>query len=656
MSARPPFGRAFLDKYRVPIGLGAILLLTTVIYAPGMTGGFAFDDYPNIVLNQGLHVTTLDWKDWVAAVFSSNSSELQRPLAMLTFAAQHYFTGLDPAPMKAANLAIHLVNAMLVFGLVRSLCLCLPHPGGIESSPQTTALYATAFWAVAPINLMAVLFIVQRMESLSHTFVLAGLWLYVHGRFQQIRGFSGRGHILAGLVLGVTLGLLSKESAALLPLYAIILEALALRFRGAHSSRDKWLALLFIFLLLIPAVAAVIWLLPRAIGPGAFGSRDFTLFERLLTEPRVVLDYLRWSLLPSPEQMGLYHDDYPVSHSLVSPGTTWMAIIAIPTLLGISWWLRDRRPLASIGVFWFFAAHVLTASFLPLELVFEHRNYFASLGVALALTDLTVVATNGTSRSWIGALAALALITMHANGTWIRANEWRDPLTFARGEAARHPNSPRSTYQLGQIYMILGHGDQSSPFVDAAFSTLERARMVQRSGILPAQGLLLLSAQVNRAASDDWWREIERKLRSRPIGPQENGAMAAITDCVIAGTCSFPPENMYGMFNAALSHGTNPEVMNIVGNYLLNVENDSQTALRYWRKACELVPRNTQYRTNVAKLLIAMGRYDEARKEIEVLRERNTFWRNDAAVRSLEARMRAEQNRTLHPSAISPDA
>src|SRR5687768_12950204 len=95
--------------------------MTALVYWPGLWGGFSFDDNPNIAFNTQLHVTKSNWDQWVAAAFSSPAKELPRPLAMLSFAINHLFTGLNPWPMKATNLAIHLCNTALVFGLVRAL-------------------------------------------------------------------------------------------------------------------------------------------------------------------------------------------------------------------------------------------------------------------------------------------------------------------------------------------------------------------------------------------------------------------------------------------------------------------------------------------------------------------------------------------------------
>src|SRR5678809_321450 len=95
---------------------------------------------------------------------------------------------------------------------------------------RPVALWVTAAWALNPINLMAVLLVVQRMESLCHTFVFAGLWLYLVGRTQLMAGERGWMALLAGLLGGVALGVLAKESAVLLPLYALALECTVLGF------------------------------------------------------------------------------------------------------------------------------------------------------------------------------------------------------------------------------------------------------------------------------------------------------------------------------------------------------------------------------------------------------------------------------------------
>jgi tetratricopeptide (TPR) repeat protein len=620
--------------------LFVLLVIVALVYWPGLGGGYTFDDYPNIVDNTALHVSRLVWNDWIAAILSSPASALQRPLAMLSFAINHYFTGLDPWPMKLTNLAIHLLNTLLVFGLVRSLLRALASPGDPQNRRNDrVALFTTAIWALHPINLMAVLFIVQRMESLCHAFVFAGLWMYVAGRMRQRDGLSGWVLIIGGLIGGTAFGLLAKESAALLPLYALCVEACLFGFRGEHERRDPRVLALFTIVLVLPGVVGLAWLLPRMFDPTAFIGRDFTLEQRLLTEPRVVFDYLRWTLLPNLNQLSLNHDDYTISRSLWDPPSTVFALLGISGLLVLAWFCRRRRPLVSLGLLWFLSAQLLTATIIPLELVFEHRNYFASLGICLALVDLLLLATMTATAKLAGAIVATIFVVFFAGITHLRAREWSDPLRFSSTEASKHPQSPRATYDLARTLVIVTNYHADSPLVGDTFRALEQARQAPRNTILPDQAALIFAARIGAPLQPAWWSDMQAKLREHPIGPQEQSAIGALTDCAVQKKCAFPTEAMLATFDAAASRGPNPEVMSMRGNYVLNVLGDSALALRLWRQASALRPNEREYHVSLAKLLIAMGQYDEARAQIAQLRKLGRLGQNEAMAEILETRL-----------------
>ena len=632
--------------------IGILLpVLVFAIYWPGLGGGFAFDDFPNIVNNTALHVTRAAWPEWLAAMLSSPATDLQRPLAMLSFAANHFFTGLDPSPMKASNIAIHAINSLLVFALVRQLVLSATRSlSDSGKKSRWIALFISLCWALHPINLMAILFIVQRMEILSHTFVFAGLWLYVLGRQRQIAGLSGWGRILTGLVPCTLLGILSKESAALLPLYALGVELCLFQFLGAAQTRDRRLYLLYVLVLVLPALVALAWLLPRSLSPGAYSTRNFSLAERLLTEPRVVLDYLRWILMPDLGQLSLYHDDYQPSRSLLQPPSTLFAMIALPVLIALGWLARVRRPLLSLGLFWFFAAQLLTATFIPLELVFEHRNYFASLGVCLVIADLLLIWPLRRSYRQLGLLFAILFLLYCAGVTHLRAREWSNPVQFSLSEAAKHPRSPRATYDMGRTLVILGAYRQDSPFTREAFEALDAARKLPASGILPDQALLMLAARSGAPLQDVWWQDLNSKLGRIPIGPQEIGAIGGLTKCATSGKCNFPHQAMVDMYSAALSRGDTPEVLNIYGDYALNVLGDPELSLRLWQEASVLRPNEAQYRISQAKLLTALGRYDEAAIQIGTLRQLGRFGQHRAQAEELDVQLRAARQASFSDS------
>ncbi|WP_207780878.1 hypothetical protein [Cognatiluteimonas telluris] len=617
-----------------------LVALVALAYWPGRGGGFVFDDYPNVVNNTALHVTGWDRDAWTAAVFSSNAGLGHRPLAMATFALNHALTGADPVPMKLTNIAIHALNACLVLGLLGTL-FALADPGGDRRRREWTARFAAAAWALHPINLMAVLFVVQRMESLSHVFVFGGLWLYLLGRQRQLAGEPGGGwRIVSGVVAGTALGLLCKESAALLPLYAACAEACLLGGRDASGRRDRRLLLLFALVLVLPALAGMAWLLPNVLAPAAFAQRDFTLATRLLTEARVVMDYLQWSVFPSLRTLGLYHDDIVVSRGLWQPPATALALVALALLAAMAVALRRRRPMLSLGLAWFLGAQLLTATVVPLELVFEHRNYFASLGVCLAVADLLLLLPRGDSARRIGVLLTVAWLLFLGTTTLLRANEWSSPLRFASSEAAKHPHSPRSAYEYGRLLVIATRYRADSPMVPLAIRELERDRALPRSGILPHAALLLLAARAGLPQRDDWWRDLTGRLRRDPVGVQETSAIASLEQCARDRQCDFSIAAMLAMFDAASSHGPNAEVLNIHADYVLNVLRRPDAALELWADAIALRPREAQYRSNRIRLLIALGRDDQARREIAQLRSTGApLGTNERVARGLESRL-----------------
>ena len=633
------------EALRRPLQLALCLLgicaLVFAIYLPGLEGGFVFDDLPNIVNNTELHVSTLRWADWMTATFSSPSSSLQRPLAMLSFALNHYFTGLDPRPMKLTNIAIHALNAVLAFGMLRALMAAQELPGTpTRERRRFAALFAAGAWAVHPINLMAVLFVVQRMESLCHSFVLVGLWLYVSGRAQQMRGgggWSGWLRILAGLVPCTLLGLLVKESAVLLPLYAWCIEICLLRFRSAGRRDPMLLKAMYVAGLAVPLLLGGVLGLRAALAPDAFDSRNFGLLERLMTEARVVMDYLRWCLFPDLGQLALYHDDYRISRGLLDPATTLVALLGLLALVPGALWLRTRRPLVALGLLWFLGAQLLTATVIPLEIMFEHRNYFASLGICLVLADLLLLLPR--TRVRVGAAAAALILLLFAAGTWLRAREWAHPVLFVQSEVAKHPQSPRATYELARMLVILSDYRVESRYYAPAIAAIERAASVPGSSALPEQAALIVAARAHQPLKDAWWEGLDHKLRTQKISRQALGAMAALVECANSRLCQFPPDRMLEMFDAAAGHGDNAELYNVYGSYVLNSLGDTELALKLWREAVKEMPGEPQYHINLCRLLIVLGRADEAREQIAALRRIGRLGQYESLALSLEAKL-----------------
>lgn len=634
-TAQPP---APVASRRALLWLALLLGAALATYWPGLTGGFVFDDFPNIVDNTRLHVGFgSSAAEWIAAMFSSPASAIQRPLAMLTFAFNHALTGLDPYWMKLTNVGIHLANTVLVYGL----CLRLLRIADGARAPRT-ALWIAAAWSLNPINLTAVLFVVQRMESLCHTFVFAGLSLYVAGRARLGTDAAWRAWLMvvSGLVVCTGLGAAVKESAVLLPLYAFAIEWALLGWRRDDGARDRRLVGAFGLVLVLPALLGLAWLLPGVASGSAFAGRSFTAGERLLTEGRVVVDYLGMTLLPQPARMGLYHDDYVVSHGLLAPPATLLCLLALGALFATMVLVRRRRPLVALGIAWFLCAQLLTATIVPLELMFEHRNYFASLGVLLALGDLLLDAPSSRFARRAGAAVALILPLAYAGATTLRGFDWSEPLRFSVLEAAHHPQSPRAAYDLARNYVILSRYRADSPYLGPALATLDRAMRIPGSSPLPDAAALVLAERTGRPVDATWWHSLQAKLRDHTLGPQETTALASLVQCQIDRRCHFPRDAMADTFSAARRDPPSAEVLSIEGNYVLNVLGDAPTALTMWQQAVARSPGTPEYLASVARLLIATGRAEDALPVIARLRATGRVGQHDAEADALEREAR----------------
>ena len=163
-----------------------LLAVTFACYAPGLHGGFVFDDDVNILGNDRLRISGLDREELWAAAWSGDAGPLGRPVALLTFALNLYFGGANPYTFKLVNVLIHLGNVLLIGALAQTVYEAFVQRRWPKATTWTIDRWAgwmvSALWALHPINLTSVLYVVQRMTSLSALFGLVGLLIYVRYR------------------------------------------------------------------------------------------------------------------------------------------------------------------------------------------------------------------------------------------------------------------------------------------------------------------------------------------------------------------------------------------------------------------------------------------------------------------------------------------
>ncbi|PTU30663.1 hypothetical protein [Stenotrophobium rhamnosiphilum] len=427
------------------IALSAIWLA----YEPGLAGGFLFDDFANL---PSLGATgPIDNGPALARYLTSGIADpTGRPITVASFLIDAQNWPADPLSFKRTNLLIHLLNVTLLAFLL----LALGRRSGLtDKLAHNAALLGATVWGIHPFFVSTTLYIVQREAMLPVTFTLAALLAWLTGRDRLAKGQLALGIALelTGLGLGTLLATLSKANGALLPFYALLIEHLLLRPRDTQPlPRAHYVV---VGLLWLPALAVIGYLIHSAVtllGVGKPFGRDWTEAQRLLTEPRVMWDYLRLLWLPRPFTTGLFNDQFRVSTSLLQPWTTLPALLGIFALITMAWSLRKRAPLWSLAFLFFFAGHLIESTSVALELYFEHRNYLPALLLFWPLS-IWLLAPGKIQHSRI----ALALVIVCGLGwmTHERAKVWGNTTEQAVLWAKLNPESPRAQSYAAQIMM-----------------------------------------------------------------------------------------------------------------------------------------------------------------------------------------------------------
>jgi hypothetical protein len=604
----------------------AILFIAITFYWPGLHGGFFFDDEPNILQATGIQIASLSLDSLHQAWSSGGAGPSGRPVAQLSFALNYFFSGFDPFAFKATNLAIHLLNGLLIFSL-SNLLLKAAQPLAKPSHRLITSGTVAALWLLHPIQLLPVLHVVQRMTSLSALFLLAAFWLHVQARTRG--GFSGFLMLISTWLLLWPLSFLSKETGVLFPVFVLAWELIL--HRSTQSRLDRF-ARIFATLAGVCALAMVAYALsPRAQWLWAgYEMRSFSLVERLLTEGRVLWFYLGLMALPRLEAFGLYHDDIVASTGWLTPWTTLPSLLGLAALIWLAWWLRRRAPLVSFGIAWFFIGHALESTVFPLELAHEHRNYLPLFGLLLAGSwGLLQALQSKGERKTVGMALALAALAYFPFVTTLRSNQFGNDALRTQLEAQHHRTSPRAQYETGRVLAGLPDAAQANtPTYSFALRHYEIAGELDPTFKMGWLGMIHLSCQAGRTPDKAWLVELARRLQNTPFAPGDRTVLYSLKEMSIAGTICLNRTEIDNLFAASLANpSVSPGVQAMLhswhADYYWLREKDMPAARKALAQSLKLNPGNPSNRLKWAQLLFLDNERDAARVLLLALQDQN---------------------------------
>lgn len=483
----------FFSRYKLPLAALSwilLLLLGFVVYFPGLEGSFIFDDAPNLK-TLGLYGGVTDWDTFHSFVFGGFSGPTGRPISLLTFLLDANNWPAEPLGFKYTNVLLHLLNGTLLFAVtlqVLRLRRLLAYHQCVW-----VALMVAGLWVLHPYLTSTALYVIQRMAMLSATFCLVGIWLYLYGRFRVAEN-PVKSYICmtAGVGLGTVLATFSKENGAALALMVLCLETTVVSADSRILPLNrlwKWGALI------LPSIALAFLLLKGPMINGWFqdySTRDFSPYERLLTQFRVVLSYLYSWFAPSSSGGQIFYDDFATSRGLLSPFTTVISGALIVGLIGTSIMKRRVWPVTSFAILFYFASLAIESTTIGLEMKFGHRIYLGSAFLFLPI----ILWASQSLRPLLKVGLGTALIVAMAGLTFSASSLWGDYQKLTMVWAAQKPNSVRSQTEAAQMLFVSGQVLESRRLLDRAAERMPndfRLRLTQ----------VLVQCMAGGAKSDD---------------------------------------------------------------------------------------------------------------------------------------------------------
>jgi len=595
--------------------LAALLLVAWLAYRPGLSGGFVFDDFANLpALGETGPIDNA--ATFARYITSGTADPIGRPLAMASFLIDAHDWPAQPEPFKRTNVILHLLNCALLYALLRAFGRAWAR-GESEAMTATrmdhAALIASGLWALHPLFVSTTLYIVQREAMLPATFCLTGLLAWVKARQLLAEGQTRAGSFMAVVaVVGCTLlAALSKANGLLLPSLILVVERFSLPPEPRPVGRSGTvfrMALAACWIATGAIVLALVYLAWAGIVHG-IPHRPWTEAQRLLTEPRILWQYLGQLWLPHPYTAGVFNDTTAVSTHLWRPWTTFVAIAGLVVLCLFAWFGRRLSPAIAGAILFFLTGHLLESSSVPLELYFEHRNYLPALlmfwPVGLWLVGLPMNLRARSTKPVFPslrvryALTAVLIISM-AGMTYANASVWGDNAHQGTLWARLNPTSARA--QVTAAQEEIQHGTPSRAI--ARLTPLLAARPEE---VQIAFNLIAAHCQAGDLSDTDM-ATARRALRlTRDPGALIAGWYARTIPVAQKGECpglslvGLKDLTQAGLDNPNLPPGRKQDLEHALGEIAL-ATNDPKAALLHFNRGLELDPHETVALRQAAEL------------------------------------------------------
>ncbi|MDD2367021.1 MAG: tetratricopeptide repeat protein [Desulfuromonadaceae bacterium] len=467
-----------MNRYSPKTHILLFLLLGTLLYCYTLPYPFVFDSRFYLLNNPLLTDFDSFLKLFDIPDFADDYLELRihrdvlvtfilRPFANFTFYLNHLFDAFDPEGYRVFNIGVHILNATLWYLFINSVMRY--RDGGDKPEQQWfIPFFSALFFLVHPLATESVTYIIQRYASLGAMFYLLTILLFVKGVLHPSPILRKVAYI--GSLTALFVGMMSKESLVTAP-FTLLLVGIFLLRMSPHKIFIKTLP----HFMFIPVIPYVVYLISSVQMPGKQSLTGmykivdgYSTYGYIITQPRVLLTYLRMIVAPYNQNIDPY---YPLYRSIANPEII-ISLLVILLFAGAGV-MSLRNPQKHFkddltGFCIFFALLALTVSSLfPLpDLMSEHRTYLFSLPVITGLMcRIDSVRMKLSGKGTVAVITVLCLAAVMYSALTVRRNFVYSSRSALWGDAvSKNPNSWRTNYNAGCAELVEHHYEKAIVF------------------------------------------------------------------------------------------------------------------------------------------------------------------------------------------------
>jgi tetratricopeptide (TPR) repeat protein len=414
-----------------------LVVITFIAYIPAMRCGFIWDDDDHFTKNPAMTMP-----HGIRMIWSSLAISRYYPLTLTTFWVERRLWGLHAMPYHVINIALHALNGVLVYFVLRRLRIPAPW-------------LAAILWVLHPVNVESVAWITEQKNTQSGVFFFFSLWCFLRVEVDKKRNWYALA-VVCGLA-----ALLSKPSTVVLP---VVLLLCTWWQRGRLRRVDMLRTIPFFAMSLGMSALTIIeqrtqllnehaseWKLSIAERCIVAGKAILFYATKLFWPTRLTFVYLRWDL---------------AARSVPS----WIPLIAVIIVGALLWvWRRQAWTRAALLGFGFFGLALLPVLgffdvfYFQYSFVADHFQYLASLGlIAMAASaGMKLCERNGKIGRIMGITVATAIVITFMGLCWKQEHIYHDVETLWRDTIAKNPQCWMAENNLGEELIQKNETDEA---------------------------------------------------------------------------------------------------------------------------------------------------------------------------------------------------